>query len=206
MQFHTGPGKLTLAAQRSNQVANRHPNDREKCATICEYMEPVQASDRILLNQRDWVCFFCDKALPALVKAVKEASAKLHYRTYHPRRKIEAARLTALRWKLAKEDPSKVIIYRKCQKRLGEALRRRAAECPVVPKANRHHAVPAKVNWETWHGERVMLLSPARNAGEEGKAPAESEKDDMKTRSLQVQSPDVPAGRETKEEGRQRQR
>jgi len=149
MQFHAGHGKLTLAQKRSNHIANRHPNEREKCGTIREYMEPVAASNQIPLPQRDWLCPFCDMALPSLSKTVKEASVKLHYSTHHPRRKIVAGKLTSLRWKLAKKDPDKVINYREGMIRQGEAKQRYTAE-RIIPKAKGHHVVPVKVNWETW--------------------------------------------------------
>ena len=149
MQFHAGTGKLTLAQQRSNHIANRHPNEREKCGTIRAYLEPVLASHHIPSKQRGWVCPFCDMALPSLPKTVKEASVRLHYKIHHPRRKIEAGKLAAHRWKLAMKDPNKVIIYRDCKNRLGDALRRRAAE-RLILKVKGHHVVPVQVNWKTW--------------------------------------------------------
>ena len=149
MVFQVTPGKSTLAKQRWNHIASRHPNDGARVGTIREYIAPVEASEHIPLTERAWVCPFCDKALPALSKTVKEVSVKHHYKKHHPRRKIVASKLTALRWKLAKKDPNKVINYRDCKKRLGDALRGHAAARRKT-QMNSHHLVPVAVNWDTW--------------------------------------------------------
>ena len=150
MVFHADDGKLTLAQKRSNHIANRHPGERSKVGTIREYMEVVEASASIPLAERDWVCPFCPKALPSLPKTVKEASVTHHYKSAHPRRKITPGRVTTIRWKLAKNDPDKVINYRPGKLNVSKALRKRAMD-RLNPKINKHNVVQVlAVNWTTW--------------------------------------------------------
>ena len=148
MVFHADDGKLTLAAKRSNHIANRHPGERGKVGTIREYIQVVEASEAIPLAERDWICPFCPCALPTLSKTVKEASVKHHYKTYHPRRKVAAERVTRIRWKLAKDDPDKVVNYRSGKLNVSKALRKRAMD-RLNPKVNKHAVVRVDgVNFE----------------------------------------------------------
>ena len=96
----SGASKRSLTVKRANHIAARHAHEKEKVFTIREYSVPVEASDKLPLDERDWVCPFCP-ALPTLPAYLKTQSVQHHYRTQRPRRKTDAARLNVLRWKLA---------------------------------------------------------------------------------------------------------
>ncbi|CAK9028036.1 unnamed protein product [Durusdinium trenchii] len=88
-------------------------------------------------------------ALPALPASLKTQSVQHHYRTQHPRRKTGAARLNALRWKLAKKDPAKVVNFRDAKKQVGKKLQQRALARKDL-KQKGHELVPVSVDWSSW--------------------------------------------------------
>ena len=140
---------LWLDAEPIIYIYSRRPHEKELVSKMREYSEPVEASADIPLGQRDWCCPFCPKALPSLAKALKEKSVKHHYRTYHPRRKITAGRLNAIRWKLAKKDPSKVVNYLQGKRSLSKKLKQRAIDRKDF-KNKGHDIVSVRVNWTNW--------------------------------------------------------
>ena len=145
----SGASKRSLTMKRANHIAARHAHEKEKVFTMREYSVPVEASDKLPLGERDWVCPFCPKALPALPASLKTQSVQHHYRTQHPRRKTGAARLNALRWKLAKKDPAKVVNFRDAKKQVGKKLQQRALARKDL-KQKGHELVPVSVDWSSW--------------------------------------------------------
>jgi hypothetical protein len=114
-----------------------------------EFSEPVEASADIPLDQRDWCCPFCTKALPSLGKALKEKSVKHHYKTFHPRRKIEAGRLTKIRWKLAKTDLPRLPITGREKCSLAKKLKQHAVARRDL-KERGHNISLVPVDWTNW--------------------------------------------------------
>ena len=76
--LYDDPNLCTLARRRTNHIYSRHPHEKELVSKMREYSEPVVASAGIPLDQRDWCCPFCPKALPSLAKALKEKSVRHH--------------------------------------------------------------------------------------------------------------------------------
>lgn len=142
-------GKSPLWQRRYDHVKRRHPLEKLKVNPLREYVQPVEASEMIPENQRNWVCPWCPKALPFLDKCTHDASVKMHYKKWHPRRKVTAARMNSIRWKIGKTDPSKVVNYVRAKKTLGDKLRQRAADRRQA-SVNGHNLVQVHVDWATW--------------------------------------------------------
>ena len=132
-----------------NHIARRHAHERQKVAKMREFSEPIKASDQLPADQRDWCCPFCPKALPFLSKHLKGKSVRHHYKTQHPKRKIEAGRLTKIRWKMAKKDPSKVLNYREGKRSLSRKLKQRALDRYDF-KQRGHDICVVPVDWSSW--------------------------------------------------------
>ena len=85
-------GKSPLWQRRYDHVKRRHPLEKLKVNPLREYVQPVEASEMIPENQRNWVCPWRPKALPFLDKCTHDASVKMHYKKWHPRRKVHCGK------------------------------------------------------------------------------------------------------------------
>lgn len=147
--LYLDPAMCPLYRRRANHIAQRHPNERSKVAPMREYNTPVEATNQLPVDQQDWWCPYCFKALPSLPKAVKELSIQHHYKTKHPHRKLKQGAVNRLRWKVARKNPDQMRSYKQTKKSLGDKLRARAANRRDM-QVGGHKFVYVAVNWETW--------------------------------------------------------